>query len=438
MPAIRPNILLITAHDLGTELGCYGRDPALRTPHLDRLASQGVRFDRYFASAPFCSPSRGAMLTGMAPHVNGLMGLVNLGWDLPPGPRTLGQHLRDAGYETGLFGLQHEAKDTDRLGFDFVTADAAPWAAGMVAPSAAAWLRRRRAADRPFYMQVGFLDVHRDFPPQYALDAPLESIRPLPWLADTPGHRDDLRDFYGYIEQMDRHVGLILAALDDSPLRDDTLIVFTTDHGVAFPRAKSTLYDPGLHTALVMRWPNGFAGGRLCAHLLSNMDLTPTALEAAGLPVPEGLQGRSFLPALRGDAYTPRAWIFAETNTVPWNIGRCIRTDRYKYIAHTHPGPVDWLPIDSAQSKTRRDMGGPPFWRQDAVELYDLRHDPLEQRNLAGSPDAAIRKVEQDLAGLLRRFQEETHDPLLAGPIGRPPEEEVILRRLYPDVYGSL
>lgn len=434
MPSPRPNIVLITSHDLGAMLGCYGVDPSLHTPHLDRLAGQGICFNRHFATAAFCSPSRGAMLTGMAPHVNGLMGLVNLGWDMPPGPRTLGQHLQDAGYETCLFGLQHEAKDTARLGFEFVKEMVGPRSSEAVTPLAAEWLSRQQTRDRPFYMQIGFIDVHRDFPVKHAIPTPLEQIRPLPYLEDTPGHRDDLRDFYGYIEHMDRNVGIVLSALDDASLSDNTLVIFVADHGVPFPRAKSTLYDSGLETALIMRWPKGFSGGRECSHLLSNVDLAPTVLDAAGVPIPDGIQGRSFLAALRDEAYSPRSWIFAETNTSPWNLGRCIRTERYKYITNTRPGPVTWLPIDSARSKTRADMKGPPFWRRGAVELYDLQEDPLEQHNLAGSLDDEIRKIEHELADRLRQFQHETHDPILTGPIERPPEEAEILRRLYPDV----
>jgi len=270
--AQRPNVLLIVVHDVGTRLGCHG-ETSVRTPALDDLAEEGVRFDRHFATACFCSPSRGSIITGKHPHVNGLMGLVNLNWDLPESNVTLAQMVGAAGYETYLFGLQHEATDARRLGFQHVSDRSVPSKCHTVAGLVTEFLRSRPRKAPPFYARVGFSEVHRPWS-SYEADDPAD-VRVPGYLADTPGARQDVAMFHGSIRSMDAAVGAILAALDESGLRDDTIAVFTTDHGIAFPRAKATLYDPGINTTLLMRWPEGFPGGGVHRELLSNVDLEP-------------------------------------------------------------------------------------------------------------------------------------------------------------------
>ena len=241
----RPHILLIVCHDLGTHLGCYGWDPLLQSPELDRLAGDGLRFARHFSTATFCSPSRGAIVTGKYPHTNGLMGLVNLGWDLPEGTRTLAHLLGAAGYETTLFGLQHETREVARLGFEHVGDRTTGSACSRVAPQVSEFLRSRRPADRPFYCRVGFSEVHRPYvPPEGSAPSP-DDVRPLPFLEDTPGLRADQSDLYGVVRRTDDAAGATLAGLDAAGLAGNTLVIFTTDHGIAFPRAKGTTYDPG-------------------------------------------------------------------------------------------------------------------------------------------------------------------------------------------------
>jgi len=420
----RPNVLIIITHDLGARLGCYG-ETTVSSPVLDDFAASGVRFERHFATACFCSPSRGAIFTGKHPHVNGLMGLVNLDWDLPEGNRTLAHLLGSSGYETYLFGMQHEVKDVRRLGFRHLPDRSIGSGCHAVAGQVADFLRSRRTEQDPFYARVGFLEVHRPWE-RYEADDPAQ-VRVPPYLADTPGARQDVAMFHGAIRSMDGAVGTILKALDESGLGPNTLVVFTTDHGIAFPRAKATLYDPGIHTTLLMRWPEGFPGGRVSEELISNIDLLPTVLEAAEVPVPDDLSGRSFLGLLQERPYQPNAEVFAEKNTSPGDIKRCIRTDRHKYIRNYDPGPLLALPTDTEAGLTRRDMGDDHLAARPEVELYDLRMDPLETENLAGRPDHA--DVEADLAARLRYFQEETNDPILRGPIQRPPGEAEIIRQ---------
>ena len=238
--------------------------------------------------------------------------------------------------------------------------------------------------------------------------------------------------FHGAIRRMDESVGSILDALARSGFSENTIVVFTTDHGIAFPRAKATLYDPGLHTTLIIRWPKGIAGGRAVRELISNIDLLPSLLDAVGTTVPADVQGRSFLSLLRGGEYTPNKMFFAEKNTSPDDINRCIRTERYKYIRNYNDGPILNLPTDIEASLTRRDMGDDHLTPRPAVELYDLEKDPLEMDNLAGMPE--IKEIENDLASRLDKFLEETKDPILGGSIPRPPEEADIIRRIQSSV----
>jgi arylsulfatase A-like enzyme len=429
MHTSRPNIVLITPHDLGTHIGCYGWDPALKTPTLDALAAQGTRFTNHFCTATFCSPSRGGIMTGKYPHVNGLMGLVNLGWDLPDGCDTLPDLLHADGYETVLFGFQHIVDDPARLPYDRI-GPRGQYSCRQVAENVAAFLAERSAEEReaPLYLELGFSEVHRPYGRLERIDAPESEVVPLPFLDDTPGVRMDLAMFYENIRRLDDAVGSILQSLERAGMAENTVVVFTTDHGIAFPRAKSTLYDPGIRTTLLVRWPGVTDPGRICDSLVSNVDVCPTLLEAAGIDVPADLNGRSLLSLLRGETDEHRDVIFAEKNTQPDDIKRCVRTDRYKYIRNASEGPALVLPTDIVVTAAARDLGPESFAPRPPVELYDLSVDPWEQTNLAGTPETD--GIQRDLSEMLERIMQETDDPLLDGTIPRPQAEAAIVDRI--------
>jgi N-sulfoglucosamine sulfohydrolase len=220
---------------------------------------------------------------------------------------------------------------------------------------------------------------------------------------------------------MDAALGSVLAALDRAGRAEQAIVVFTTDHGLAMPRAKCTLYDPGLEVALIVRWPGGgFGGGPARSELVSNIDVLPTLLEAAGAPLPAAIQGRSLMPLLGAEAYEPRRAIFAEkTFHSYYDPMRCIRTERYKLIRNFETAFAVEVPGDVQQGAIFR---ADPFRystdRTDVVELYDLDTDPVEMHNLAGAPgvDAVERKLSEELWSWMR----ETGDPLLKGPISSP------------------
>ena len=272
-----PNIVIVITHDTGRHLGTYGRRVA--TPSLDRLAAEGVLFEQAFCPAPQCSPSRASLLTGLMPHRHGLIGLAHRGFRLHPDAlqRTLPRLLGDAGYRTHLFGFQHEAADPHELGYQQVVqpppTGSRPHLCRDVAPAAAEILASR--PKEPFFAMVGFEETHRPFEPT---DTSLDDIQVLDFLPDTPVVRRDIADLEEAVRQADAAIGQLLTALDRSGLADRTLFIYTTDHGIAFPGAKGTLFDPGIEIGLVARGPGGFSGGRRLPGLASNVDLFPTIL----------------------------------------------------------------------------------------------------------------------------------------------------------------
>ncbi|ADD04933.2 sulfatase [Natrialba magadii ATCC 43099] len=314
----RPNIVLVHCHDLGTYLGCYGVD--VETPHIDSLATDGIRFDRHFVTAPQCSPSRASLFTGRHPHQNGMLGLAHADWELGPDERVLPDLLCDAGYETHLFGLQHITEYPDQLGYDHIhteqplTVEASPAVhetarANAVADEFASVLESDGLGD-PFFASVGFFELHRveenggfGFEgDRYDAPAP-EDVAPLEFLPDRPGIRSDIAEINGMLNALDEATGTVLEALDEAGVADETLVVFTTEHGLAMPRAKGCCFDPGIEAALLMRYPSRIDGGQTVDDLISNVDVFATLIAVADAPVPETqLAGERFTPLLFGDA----------------------------------------------------------------------------------------------------------------------------------------
>lgn len=418
----QPNILLVHWHDVGRHLGSYGVT-GVDSPNVDALADEGVRFDQAYCTAPLCSPARGSLFTGRYPHSNGLMGLAHVGWEYAANERTLPMELSQAGYRSTLIGLQHESSDPTTIGFGEVQNLAAPEQyASSVAELAAIHLRDVARSREPFFLTVGFFEPHRPYPDTLYAPADPDEIEVPAFLPDTEAVRRDLAAFHGAIATADAATGRVLDALEDAGLADDTLVVFTTDHGVAFPRAKSTLWDPGLEVALTMRLPSGWGRrGDVTDQLVSHVDVMPTLLDLVGLDRPERVQGRSFAPWLRGQPHTPREEIHGEKNwhdPDQYDPMRCVRTERYKYIRSYESRPRTPLSGDIAGSPSSASLEDWDRQPRPEVQLFDLLEDPVERTNLAGDP--AMAEVERDLAERLERWREQTQDPLLHAPIAPP------------------
>lgn len=415
----QPNIVLIHCHDLGTWLPCYGM-PSVPSPHLNTFAEESIVFEQAFATAPLCTPARSSLFTGLQPHQNGLMGLVHSGWRYRPGVQTLPELLRPHGYHSALIGLQHEDLDSRVLGYDEVHGLGFLPRAMEVARYAEQWLQRPREASAPFFLTLGTWETHRPWPAEDYDAADPNAVDVPAYLPDNADTRGDIAAFHGSIRQLDQAIGRILGALDASPHAENTMVIFTTDHGAAFPRAKSTLYDSGVQVAFIVRPPRawGLAPGRRSA-LTSHLDVAPTLIELAGGDPPDHLVGESFLATLRDPARTtPTRELFLEkSHHDRYDPIRAIRTDRAKYIRNFRPGPQVPLALDLEESPTRRGMDHllPP---KPSEELYLLRDDPAELRNLAENPAYDVLRTE--LASRLDHRLHATADPILDGDIAGP------------------
>jgi arylsulfatase A-like enzyme len=274
------------------------------------------------------------------------------------------------------------------------------------------------APTQPFFLDVGCSETHLPFPEMPEPDSRYVRVPdPLP---DTPEIRRMMAGYHESVRRMDEGHGRVLAALERNGLADDTLVLCTTDHGVAFPGMKCHLTDHGMGVYLIMRGPGGFDGGGVSDALVSHVDLFPTICEVAGIDAPSHLQGMSLLPLL-GQTGTVRDEVFAEVNYhAAYNPGRAVRTDRWKLIRQYDPEmttPV--LPnCDESEAKSVWLEHG---WAQrpvDAEQLYDVVFDPNETRNLAVDP--AHGQVLEEMRRRLQRWMESTRDPLLKGPVAAP------------------
>ena len=306
-PIRRPlNILYLHSHDSGRYLQPFGR--AVPTPNLQQLAARGVLFREAFAAAPTCSPSRAALLTGQCPHRNGMLGLAHRGFSLTDPTRHMVYRLRALGYTSTLAGMQHVAKDRFAIGYDTVF-DPPTTEASNVAALAAKFLGGK--PKQPFFLDAGFFETHREFPEPTSIDNPDYILPPAP-IPDTPETRRDMAGFHASARRMDEGIGQILRALKTSGLEENTIVVYATDHGIAFPAMKCSLFDTGLGTTTILSGPAPFSGGQVCDAMVSHLDILPTLLEAIGAPLPDDLEGRSLLPLLEGKQQQIHEELFGE------------------------------------------------------------------------------------------------------------------------------
>jgi len=403
-----PNILIIITHDTGRHLGCYGR--RVETPNLDRMAEEGVKFSQCFCTAAQCSPSRAGLITGMVPHSNGLIGLTHRGFRLNPNVRTLPSLLVDAGYSTILFGFQHEAPDARLLGYkEVVKSTNRSDSCLAITPHVVNYLLD--SPPEPFFAMVGFSETHRKFPES---NDPIDDIKVPPYLPDEPEVRRDIADLYMSVRRADSSIGEIINALERANLADKALVIYTTDHGIAFPGAKATLFDPGLEIAMIAKGLDDFREKHIDC-IVSNIDVLPTLMELIGCPVPDGVQGKSLLPLLRGEADSLHEYLFPElTYHAAYDPMRGVRTDRYKYIRSYEDRPFSFPPnVDDGYTKRLLTPRGYFDVKRPAEMLFDLSRDPNETENLVDNPEYA--SILNHLRNFLANWMQQTDDPLLKG-----------------------
>jgi len=419
----KPNVLVFVPHDLGDFLPAYG--VPVTAPNTERLAGEGVVCTNHFAVGTVCSPSRGGLMTGCYPHTTKFMGLVHRGWALDTeNYPTIPMQMRAAGWQTCLFGGQHEHPDPKKLGYDHVELPGEKGEKNYIengVRDAVAWLRSEAAKEKPFYLSIGSGEVHRfGLKPSgwerdcYSYPDPADVAVP-PWLPDTPEIRLELSQFYGAINHFDREVGKVLGALDETGLADNTIVIVTTDHGASFIHGKATVYDGGTKIACIWRWPQGLPSGRRCGALTSHVDFMSTLAELCGFETPEYQEGQSFAARLKGDGGGEREYVFAEKNyTNYYDPTRFARSKNYKYISKglqtsIFDFQIPEMELSHHDFRSHRDVYEFYSNLRCREEFYDLQADPGELLNLIDDPAFSAELAKHRAA--LKDHLQKTDDP---------------------------
>lgn len=437
------NILWLSVEDMSPRLGCYG-DGTVPTPNIDRLAREGVRYTRAFATYGVCAPSRHSLIMGMYPSSTGAMAmrtwkrtsaiadiqdtaLLNIPvYEATPPPyaRCFSEYLRAAGYY---------CTNNSKTDYQF-----RPPITAWDESNSQAHYRHRTTEDQPFFAVFNNTKTHESQihnPTAPVVTDPGKVIVP-PYYPDTETVRTDMAHHYDNIHEMDKWVGRLLDELEADGLLDNTIIFFFGDHGDGLPRAKRWVYDSGIQVPLIIRWPDGRQAGTINDELVSFIDFAPTVLSLTGLPIPDYMEGQAFLGPAQA---SPRQYIYAfrdRMDPAP-ERKRAVRDKRFKYIRNYRPDLpyIGFIPYRDRMLMMQEIMEldkagklGPDQWQfwaksKPLEELYDTRTDPHEIHNLAANPHYADKLAE------MRRAHQEFIDRF--GDLGALPEGELI-RHLWP------
>jgi len=414
MAAEQPNVVIFIADDMAwNDCGAYGH-PHIRTPHIDSLAREGMRFDRAYLTCSSCSPSRCSILTGRYPHSTGAGEL-----HLPlPGDQTMFTvPLRAAGYWTAAVGKWHLG---GQVGGQVDFAKGAP-----AAQMGDAWVQalKDRPVEKPFFLWAAHTDPHRGYqrgtvePPHTHDDVVVPPMFP-----DVPEVRDDLALYYDEICRFDEHVGMVLDELDRQGVADNTFVLVMSDNGRPFPHCKTRVHVPGVRTPFIVRWPGHVQPGTTTDSVVSSVDIAPTVLAVAGIEPLDTFQGTSLMPILANPKMEVRRTAFAEHNWHDYRaFERAVHSKQYCYVRNWLPNTPGTPPADAVNSPTYRVMqqlheqGKLTPAQQGCVEtprptefLYDVEADPHCIDNLADDP--AHEQTARSMRAALTQWQEQTGD----------------------------
>ena len=412
------NMVYIHTHDSGRYIEPYGNN--VPTPNLTSFAKNSTLFRHCYCAGPTCSPSRAAMLTGTAPHVNGMLGLAHRGFRLKDHQMHLSHYLKSAGYDTALCGIQHEAPDASMLGYDMILTTSDPDKSNSErdiknAHAAANYIKstaQKNKKEGRFFLSFGMFATHREFPDAADAGIRQDYIMPPYVMYDHKENREDMAGYHSSAKTADECFGIVMDALSASGALDNTAVIFTTDHGIAFPRMKCNLYDTGIGVALMIKYPGNPTSGTANDFLISQIDVFPTICDLCDIEKPGWLMGKSFYGILQGGTEEINSEIFAEvTYHAAYEPMRAIRTQRYKLIRrydyHNNIVPAN---IDDGNSKRFLLSAGFLSRTVPREMLFDLYLDPLERENLAA--DSAYAAIYDDLSARLSEYMEKTNDPL--------------------------
>jgi len=433
--AERPNILLIFSDDHGVEdSGVYG-NAIIKTPNIDQLATEGMRLNNAFATQAICAPSRQSLYTGLYPMHHG--GHRNH-TEVLPDTLSLPHYFEPLGYQVHLAGKTHfgpsEAFPFNKLSTSKNTFSDS---SSSIAQYFADMQRVFNQPDQPFFIVAATSLPHTQFGINEGYPEP-ENYDPKtiplpPYLIDTPETRTERAGYYELVSRLDSDIGTLLQLLKNSAAADNTLVIYTSDHGAGFAFEKWTNYDAGLRVPLIVKWPNIIQPNSENDALVSLIDLLPTLMQTAGGQAPEGIDGKSFLPLLNGDAYDHREVIFASHTTLGIRNAsdatpiRSVRSKRYKYIRNLNPdglftnnvtekgqgGWFSWLEKAKGDAFTKQQIRR--YQQRPSEEFYDLLNDPYELNNLADSADVQTEKAK--LSARLDAWMVQQNDLGLDAPV---------------------
>lgn len=354
----KPNIILFIADDVSwNDLGCY-ENHDVKTPNIDKLATQGIRFDSFFLTASSCSPSRNSIITGRYPHNTGA---CELHTEPPLSMVSFPEILKQNGYYTAQSGKFHLGEYAMR-GFD-VTSQGKKVGDG----GEELWLEtiQNRPKEKPFFMWFAALDAHRPWGPNpFSGTHDSTKITPPNYLVNGQNTKTDLAKYYDEIARFDDYIGQIVDELKRQNELENTLILIMADNGRAFPHSKTRVNDRGMKTPFIAIWPKGIdTKPQACKALVSAIDIAPTILEIAGAKVPEVVQGVSFAKLLKNPEKPFRNFVFAEHNWHDYEAHeRMVRTKDFLFILNSRPQFTNLGPLDA--------VGSPSF-----AELLELKKE---------------------------------------------------------------
>lgn len=425
------NVIYINTHDSGRMLSPYGYD--IPTENLKKLAEDSVVFTNAFCAGPTCSPSRAALLTGTFPHQNGMLGLAQRGFSLYNPEKHLANFLKNNGYNTCLCGIQHEygwyldleKNGLHNLGYnEILTTDSKSFKKEELhlwdrnnAVEVVKWLDNYNE-EKPFLLSFGMHSTHRPYPVEVAEFIDERYVVPPYPITNNEENRHDHAQYMTTAHYADENIKMIVDALKRNNLYENSIIIFTTDHGLALPFNKCNLTDTGIGVSLIMKVPNADSNGKVVDSLVSQIDVFPTLCELLNLNKPDYLEGKSFAEAFLDNKAFLDEYIFAEVNFhTSYEPVRCVRTKRYKYIKYydetwnkvnlsnmDESVPKDFLMNNGLKEKIKYREG-----------LFDLYYDPTERNNLAD--DIKYKEILKNLRKVLLEKQIKTDDPILKGAL---------------------
>lgn len=441
--AAQPNVLLITVDDMNWDsVGAFGCKVPDITPNIDKLATEGMRFEYAHVTIAICQPTRAVWMTGRYPHRSGALGFDRIN----PGVPTLVEAMHEAGYYTGLMAKESHVVPTRKAAWDLIVPGGSLQNGRnpkLYHKRASEFLAAAKEANKPFFLMANAQDPHRPFAGsdqergKRKKAAGAAEVRrtykpdevPLPgFLPDLPEVRLEISEYFTSVHRADEVVGALLQALDEAKLADDTFVLFISDHGMPLPFAKTNCYYQSTRTPWIVRYPKVAKPGSVdTQHFISGIDMAPTILDAAGLSNLEGADGKSFLPLLRGEEQAGRERVFTHINTTAGKNSypmRAVQDAEYGYIWNGWSNGKTVFRNESQSGRTMAAMkkaaANDPqiaarvelFLHRTPEEFYHYAKDPNALTNLAGVAEQQER-VARYRQALLEEMRK-TDDPQLA------------------------